>query len=101
MFFALLALALTQSSCGAPPGVSDVLHGSHRYVIVGETHGSAQAPAAFAGIICEAARRGPITAAVELPQSMQSHLDVFLGADGDVEERCQLNSAAHSRSQPS
>lgn len=90
MFFALLALALSQSSCGAPPGVSDVLHGSHRYVIVGETHGSVQAPAAFAGIVCEAARRGPIRVAVELPQSMQSQLDVFLGADGDVEAMAAL-----------
>ena len=85
MIGALLAMALSQSACGAPPGVPALLDGPQRIVVVGEMHGTAETPAAFAAIVCEAAARGPVTVALELPQPMQGQLDAFLAADGDAE----------------
>lgn len=84
MIGSLLALALAQTPCAAPPGVSSLLDGDQRIVVVGEMHGTAETPAAFARIVCEAATRGPVTAALELPQTMQPQLDAFLAADSET-----------------
>ena len=84
MIGSLLALALAQSTCGAPAGVSTLLDGDQRIVVVSEMHGTAETPAAFAAIVCEAAARGPVTVALELPQPMQPQLDAFLAAEDDA-----------------
>lgn len=91
MFGSLLALALAQTVCAAPPGVSDLLDRNPRIVVVGEMHGTAETPAAFARIVCEAAARGPVTVALELPQPMQPQLDAFLAADSETEARSALD----------
>ena len=83
MLAALLALTLTQTSCAAPAGTDAVLDADKRFVVVGEMHGTTETPAAFAAMVCEAAARGPVTVALELPQSMQPQLDAMLSADGD------------------
>lgn len=84
MIGSLLALALAQSACAAPPGVAALLDGDQRIIVLGEMHGTAETPAAFASIVCEAAARGPVTVALELPQPMQAQLDAFLAADSDA-----------------
>jgi len=38
-------------------------------VIVGELHGTTEAPAAFSGLVCDAARLGPVTVALEFPET--------------------------------
>jgi len=84
MIGSLLAMALAQSVCAPPDGTSALLDGDQRFVVVGEMHGTTEAPAAFAQIVCEAATRGPVTVALELPQAMQPNLDAFLMADSDL-----------------
>lgn len=91
MIGSLLALALAQSACGAPAGVSTLLAGDQRIFVVGEMHGTTETPAAFAAIVCEAAQRGPVTVALELPAPMQGQLDAFLAADSDTEAVAALN----------
>lgn len=66
--------------CAPPPGTEALLAMPQRVVVIGETHGTAEAPAAFARMICAAAQRGPVTVALELPQGMQPSLDAFLAA---------------------
>ncbi len=64
-----------------PPAGSDALwQDSIRYVVVGEIHGTAEAPAAFAQLACAAAQRGPVIVAVELSQMSQPQLDDFIEA---------------------
>lgn len=84
MIGSLLAMVLAQSTCGAPPGVSALLDGDQRFVVVGEMHGTTETPAAFAQIVCEATTRGAVTVALEMPEAMQPNLDAFLIADSDT-----------------
>lgn len=66
--------------CAPPPGTEVLLAMDRRVVVIGETHGTAEAPAAFAQIVCAAAQHGPVVVALELPQGMQPSLDAFLAA---------------------
>lgn len=85
--FAAAALAATlldaQPACSPPDGTEALLAMPQPYIIVGESHGTAEAPAAFAEMICAAAARGPVTVALELPTDMQPQLDAFLAAPDD------------------
>jgi hypothetical protein len=78
------ALLATQPACAAPDGFDRVLDGAHRYIVVGESHGTAETPAAFAQMVCAAAARGPVTVALELPTSLQPKLDAFLAAPDEA-----------------
>lgn len=49
-----------------------------RFVVLGELHGTAEAPAAFADMVCMALERGPVTVALEYPVQMQPVLDAFM-----------------------
>ncbi|MCA3699307.1 MAG: hypothetical protein IOB84_05880 [Brevundimonas sp.] len=81
--FALLAAGLLsiQSACSPPDGFRALLDRQERYIVLGEVHGTVEAPAAFAQMVCAAAERGPVTIALELPVDMQAQLDAFLAAD--------------------
>ena len=70
----------TQSICAPPQGFDGLIERPERFIIVGELHGTAEAPAAFAEMVCAAADRGPVTVALELPVDMQPQLDAFLNA---------------------
>lgn len=84
MLASLLALAVAQSACNPPPGTTEMLDGGQRFVILGESHGTTETPAAFAEVVCEVAQRGPVTVAVELPEAMQDQLNAFLIADDNT-----------------
>jgi len=73
-----------QPACSPPDGTEALLAMPQRYIIVGESHGTAEAPAAFAGMVCAAAERGPVTIALELPTAMQSQLNAFLAAPDET-----------------
>jgi hypothetical protein len=82
-----MALAATLgalSPCDAPAGTSLLLDTDSRIIVVGELHGTAEVPAAFAEMVCEAAQRGPVTVGLELPQGMQPEMDAFLAAEDDA-----------------
>lgn len=54
-------------------------------MVLGETHGTREIPAAFAHLVCRAAARRPngvILVALEIPANAQASIDAFLGSDG-------------------
>lgn len=53
--------------CAPLPGVDAVLDRPQRILVFGELYGTAEAPAAFAEIVCAASERGPVTVGVEWP----------------------------------
>jgi hypothetical protein len=74
------AAALAATPCAPPVGHEVLWAPEHRFVIVGEIHGTTEAPAAFAQLVCAASEQGPVVVALELPTSMQPQLDAFLAA---------------------
>lgn len=82
--FAVASLLAAQPACSPPEGTEALLAMAQRYIIVGESHGTAEAPAAFAEMVCAAAERGPVTIALELPTDMQPQLDAFLAAPDEA-----------------
>lgn len=77
-------LAAQPAACSPPEGTTALLAMPQRYIIVGESHGTAEAPAAFAQMVCAAAERSPVTIALELPTGMQPQLDAFLAAPDEA-----------------
>lgn len=90
MIATLLAASLHAAALDAPaecrfiPGVEALWRDDVRYVFVGETHGTTEAPAAFADLVCAALEQGPVTVSVEYPVQMQPTLDAFMAADSDT-----------------
>ncbi|MDY6922701.1 MAG: hypothetical protein SWI22_01920 [Pseudomonadota bacterium] len=85
------ALALAQAPACAPlPGSDALWRDETRFVFVGETHGTVEAPAAFAHLACLALEQGPVTAALEFPTAMQPTLDAFMTAETDAAARAVL-----------
>lgn len=78
------AAALLATPCAPPAGHEVLWTPEHRFVIVGEIHGTAEAPAAFAQLVCAATDEGPVTVALELPTAMQPQLDAFLAATDEA-----------------
>jgi len=96
MIAALLAASLHAAALDAPAKCSPILgvealwRDDVRYVFVGETHGTTEAPAAFADLVCAALEQGPVTVSVEYPVQMQPTLDAFMTADSDTAARAAL-----------
>jgi hypothetical protein len=95
----ILALLLTQVaaatlSCAPIPGADAILDDpARRYIVMGEMHGTAEAPAIFADLVCAGASRGPVLVGVEYPSFTQPLLDAFLASDGGEAARALLLSA--------
>ena len=85
----LAALALGQTPACAPPDGAGRLweNPATRFVFVGETHGTAEAPAAFAELVCARSTAGPVVVALEMPAVMQQDLDQWFASDGGSEAR--------------
>lgn len=81
LFAAASLLAAQPAACSPPDGTDALLAMSQRYIIVGESHGTTEAPSAFGEMVCAAAGLGPVTVALELPTGMQAQLDAFLAAE--------------------
>ncbi|MFN3816036.1 hypothetical protein [Brevundimonas sp.] len=75
---------LAASLCSALDGAAAIWDREARYIVVGEMHGTREAPAAFAGLVCEAASQGPVTVALEFSAGIQPQLDAFLDAPDDA-----------------
>jgi hypothetical protein len=70
-------------TCGAEITGEDQLNAS--VVVLGETHGTREIPAAFAQLVCRAApwRRGaPVVVGLEIVSSAQAAMNEFLDSDG-------------------
>jgi hypothetical protein len=85
----LAAVVLGQASACAPPEGVDLLwqDAATRFVFVGETHGTSEAPAAFAELVCARSAVGPVIVALEMPAGMQPDLDIWFASDGGAEAR--------------
>lgn len=88
MIASLLALAL--SPCAPLPGAEALWAGPSRWIVVGESHGTAEAPAAYADLVCNAGDQRPVVAAVEQPESDQPLIDAFMASDGGGAARAAL-----------
>jgi hypothetical protein len=89
---ALLAAALlggSQPACTPVEGSDALWRDDLRLVAIGELHGTAEAPTAFADLVCEALMRGPVTVALEYPVQMQPVFDAFMAEPDEA--------AAHRR----
>lgn len=64
------------------------------YLLIGETHGTAELPAAFAEIACAALQSGrPVVVGVEHTSEHQPALDAYLASDGGPAARAALLAA--------
>ena len=80
MIGALLTASLI---CAAPAGAEALWDDPQvRFVIVGELHGTVEAPAAFAEMACDASADQPLVVALELSDQMQPSLDQWMSSDG-------------------
>ncbi len=101
MIAALLAASLHAAALDAPakcsliPGAEALWRDDVRYVFVGETHGTTEAPATFAELVCAALEQGPVTVSVEYGEDMQPTLDAFMAADSEAKAREVLSAYAY------
>ena len=92
----LLSLVLAGGPAAAPP--CDPIKGAEqlwakpetRFVFIGETHGTREAPAAFADLVCLASRDRRVLAAIELPSLMQADLEAFVSANAGSDAEAAL-----------
>jgi hypothetical protein len=86
-----LLLASTPPACAPISGADQLWKPGTRWVMVGETHGTAEMPAAFYELICLAVRTGrPVYVALEYPSREQRLIDAFLASDGGAPARAAL-----------
>lgn len=93
------ALLIAEPSCGPVQGIEQLTRGN-ALVILGEIHGTDQAPAFAAAVACHALReKRPVILALELPQVEQTKLDRYLSSSGSSTDRdAFLESSFWSRS---
>jgi len=103
LFLAILALAMPVAISAAPASAKSdhcrVIGGleslwsrpSLRWIIVGEVHGTAEMPAAFRDIVCNAAAaKRPIVVAVERSETEQADIDAFMRSGREAKARTAL-----------
>lgn len=92
MILSLAALlAAAASPCAPVPGAEQLWQPATRWVLVGEMHGTAETPAAFANLACLAAATGrPVTVALEYSSDWQPAIDTYLASDGGPSARAAL-----------
>lgn len=84
-------IAAAAMACAPVPGADKLWRPEIRWVIVGENHGTAETPAAFANLACLAAASGrKVTVALEQPAEDQPVLDAWLASDGGPRARAAL-----------
>src|SRR2546421_11866261 len=102
LLLAMLALIMSVATSAAATPKSDhcrIIGGletlwsrpSLRWIVVGEQHGTAEMPAAFRDIVCNAAAaKRPIVVAVERSETEQADVDAFMRSDGGARARTVL-----------
>jgi len=91
MLLAMLAAATSISTCTPVPGAEKLWESpSTRYVMVGETHGTNEAPELFADLACAASKKRHVMVALEQPPEDQPAIDAFLKSNGGADARVQF-----------
>lgn len=88
---AALVLALATGGCDAP--MTDIPRevAAASYVVIGEVHGTTEAPAFTGRLACALASRGEsVTVALELTSSLQDAIDAYMVSDGTGPARADL-----------
>lgn len=88
-------LLATAPDCRRVEGAEVLWSEEPKFLIVGELHGTAEAPAAFADLVCAALERGPVTVALEYPVQMQSVFDTFMAEQDETAARTGLLAYQH------
>lgn len=87
LFAAQPAQSAAQMDCAAPAGTDALLARPERILVVGDDHGTVEIPAAFLGIVCEAAKQGPVTIALEMPETHRALFRNALSAPSEAAAR--------------
>lgn len=82
--FAAALMGATQPACSPPNGTDALLATPQKVLVIGESHGTAEAPAAFAELVCAATEQGPVTVGLEMPESDQPLLDFVMAAPDEA-----------------
>jgi erythromycin esterase-like protein len=64
--------------------------GTHRLLLLGEMHGTREAPAFASRLVADYAAEGPALLVLEIWQHEQAAIDRYLASDGDAAARAQL-----------
>ncbi|RZJ97447.1 MAG: hypothetical protein EON88_02885 [Brevundimonas sp.] len=81
---AAASLLTAQPACAPINGSDALLARPERILVVGETHGNVETPAAFLAIVCAAAQQGPVTVGLEMPESDRGLLDFVMAAPDEA-----------------
>lgn len=85
-----VATALTPEACGDVAGTRDLLRAGS-VLLLGEIHGTQEAPAAVEHLVCLALEGGlHVTVGLELPQEAQPGIDTYLNSEDDSSSRRTL-----------
>lgn len=88
MTLAALAAAASLSNCTPVPGADQLwADADTKYVLLGEHHGTNEAPALFADLVCAASAKRKVIVALEHPPENQPEIDAFLQSNGDAAAR--------------
>lgn len=88
----MAALALAHEPACAPPANAGLLWAdpATRFVILGEVHGTTEAPAAFGELICEASSTRPVVVGLEFEDGAQPAIDRWMASTGAADDRAAL-----------
>jgi hypothetical protein len=67
-------------------------------LLLGEMHGSREAPAFAGAVVCSCAKKGPVALGLELPPAEQGRIERYLASDGDADAKRRLLSGDFWRS---
>lgn len=81
---ATASLLAAQPACAAPDGTDTLLARPEKIIVLGETHGTVETPAAFLAMVCEAAKQGPVTVGLEMPETDRPLLDFVMAAPDEA-----------------
>lgn len=81
---AAASLLTAQPDCAPLPGADALLARPERILVVGETHGTTETPAAFLALVCEAAAQGPVTVGLEMPESDRALFEAVMAAPDEA-----------------
>ncbi|MCF6329002.1 MAG: hypothetical protein L3J02_04300 [Henriciella sp.] len=77
--------------CEALPGTRQVLQENPQaFLIFGEMHGTQEAPRAFAEVVCEATRQGPVIVGIEHPDSNRAAIQAYVDSSGTPADETEL-----------
>ncbi len=92
--FPSASISVQRRTCRSVSGLSALLKRGN-VLLFGELHGTQQAPAFIADVVCIAAKkRIPITLGLEIPFEEQAAIDRFLDSSGDAAAEARLTEGA-------